>query len=184
MIEFFSAPMIIIYAILFGVTMKLADCFNEHGFKWFKGDAIIFGILFGIFGGLLIMSNSFLTNLFLALLMINLLRFRIDYFNHGIAGTLMFLSFFLVMDNFHWPYFLYFFLSFGIFGVTMDVILPKIKSFKRTKKVFEFRFFYFLFSFLFSVYTGVWIVFFSISIFQISYNLTSSYAKKSKNYKR
>ena len=41
----FSIPMILLFALLYGVTMKIADLLNEHGFKWFKGSAIIFGLL-------------------------------------------------------------------------------------------------------------------------------------------
>ncbi len=180
----FSLPLVLLYSILFGSFMKLADCFNEHGFKWFKGDAVFFGTLFGIFGGLLILSNNHLTNLYLALLLVNVLRFRVDRFNHGIAAIIMFLSFLLVMNNFNWTYFLYFFLTFSIFGVLMDVLFPRIRVNKKIKKIFEFRWFYFLFSLAFSIYTKEWIVFLSITLFQISYNITSLYAKKSKNYKR
>ncbi|PIN76224.1 hypothetical protein COV18_00290 [Candidatus Woesearchaeota archaeon CG10_big_fil_rev_8_21_14_0_10_37_12] len=183
MIEYFTSfPAILLYSILFGVTMKLADCFNEHGFKWFKGDAILFGVLFGLFGGLLIYSNQFLTNLYLALLLVNVLRFRIDYFNHGIAGTIMFLSFLLVMNNFVWTHFLYFFLTFAIFGLMLNVILPKIKSEGFIKKIFELRFFYFLFTLLFSIYTQEWLVFISMTLFQTSYDLTVYFSKKSKAY--
>lgn len=180
----FSLPLILLFSILFGVTMKLADCFNEHGFRWFKGDAIFFGILFGLFGGLLILSNFYLTNLFFALLLVNILRFRVDAFNHGIAAIIMFFSFLLVMNNFNWSYFLYFFLTFAIFGILFNYVLPlsKIKGFWGT--IFELRFFYFLITLLFSIYTTQWIVFLSMALFQIGYNLTFYYARKSRKYKK
>lgn len=180
----FSLPFLLLYSILFGATMKLADCFNEHGFKWFKGDAILFGILFGLFGGLLIYGNLFLTNLYLALLLVNVLRFRVDAFNHGIAAIIMFFSFLLVMNNFNWPYFLYFFLTFAIFGILFNYALPlsKIKGFWGT--IFELRFFYFLITFLFSIYTKQWIVFISMVLFQISYNMVFYYARKNKRYRK
>jgi hypothetical protein len=111
------------------------------------------------------------------------LRFRIDHFNHGIAGTIMFLSFLLVMDNFVWAQFLYFFLTFAIFGLMLNVFLPMIKINKIIKTMFELRFFYFLFTLLFSIYTQEWIVFISMAIFQTSYDLTVYFSKKSKVYR-
>ena len=50
MIDLFSLPIILIFAALYGITMKIADLLDEHGLKWFKGSAIIFGILWGLFG--------------------------------------------------------------------------------------------------------------------------------------
>lgn len=45
MIDLFSIPMIVLYAVLYGLTMKVADLSDEHGLKWFEGSAIIFGFL-------------------------------------------------------------------------------------------------------------------------------------------
>ena len=180
--ELFSIPAILVYSILFGSMMKLADCFNEHGFKWFKFDAIVFGILFGIFGGLLTLSDPALTNLYLALLLVNILRFRVDKLNHGIAANIIFLSFLFVANNFNWTHFLYLFVPFAFFGLLMDVIIPKTSSLHFLEKIFETRFYYFIVTFLFSFYTDNWLVFVSMTLFQLSYNLTSKYAKRSKHY--
>jgi len=166
--------------------MKIADCFNEHKLDLFKGklDNLIFGILFGIFGGLLILSNPYLTNLWLALLLVNVLRFRIDYFNHGIAGTIMFLCFFWAMGNFNWNYFLFFFVPFAFFGVIMDVVIPSCKKPNKViKNILETRFFYFLVAFIFSAYYNQWIVFFSMAIFQLSYNITKHHVERNPRYK-
>jgi len=162
--------------------MKMADCFNEHGFKWFSGDGIFFGIFFGIFGGLLILSTPEMTNLYLALLFVNILRFRVDRFNHGIAANIMLFAFLLSLNNLFFPHFLYFFLTFGLFGIFMDVIMPKIKMNKSIQNLFEMRTFYFIFTLLFSIYTNIWMVFVSMSLFQLSYNMTSKIVKKSPNY--
>ena len=114
----FSVPILLIYSVLFGVSMKMADLFNEHGFKWFNGDGVLFGILFGVFGGLLITSDPSLTNLWLALLLVNILRFRVDSLNHGIAAIFMFIGFLIAREHFEWISFLYFFLIFSTFGAT------------------------------------------------------------------
>tara|TARA_B100000683_G_scaffold268066_1_gene302694 strand:- start:229 stop:783 length:555 start_codon:yes stop_codon:yes gene_type:complete len=182
MFELFSIPMLLIYSALFGMNMKMADCFNEHGFKWFRGDSILFGMIFGLFGGLVIASRPELTNLYLSLLLVNVLRFRVDRLNHGIAANIMFFGFLLSINNFMWQYFLYFFITFAIFGLIMDVISPKVTLNKFWKYLLEIRIFYFVFTFLFSIYTNIWLVFISMAIFQLSYNLTSKLAQKSPNY--
>ena len=45
MIDLFSPFFVVIYAILFGITMKIADLLDEHGLKSFKGADILFGFL-------------------------------------------------------------------------------------------------------------------------------------------
>ena len=95
MINLFSVPLILLYSILFGIFMKIADFHNEHRLKLFKGGAIFFGVFFGIFGSLIILSNNVLANAILALIIASLARGLIDYPNHGIAGTIMLITFFL-----------------------------------------------------------------------------------------
>ncbi len=52
--DLFSLLLVLIFASLYGVTMKVADLLNEHGLKLFRGSAILFGILWGFFGALLV----------------------------------------------------------------------------------------------------------------------------------
>jgi len=148
----FSMPMLLLYSVLFGVTMKVADLFNEHGLAWLKGSDVFFGILFGLFGGILIMSTDSLTNLWLALLLANIFRFRVDSLNHGIAAVLMFISFLVVKENLEWVSFLYFFITFSFFGLLMDTNLIPHK-FKIVENFLEFRTHYFIFTFLFSLFS-------------------------------
>ncbi len=78
----FSNPMILLYALLFAITMKVADLFDEHGLKWFKGSTILFGFLWGGFGALLVLSNNTIANIMLAMSLAFLVRNRLDYLNH------------------------------------------------------------------------------------------------------
>ena len=89
----FSIPMIILYALLYGITMKIADLFNEHGLKWFKGSKILFGLLWGAFGALLILSNNTIANIMLAMNLAFIIRNRLDYINHQIAASIIIISF-------------------------------------------------------------------------------------------
>lgn len=121
MINLFSIPFILLYAVLFGATMKIADLLDEHGLKWFKGSTILFGILWGGFGALLILSNNLMANLFMALLLQWILRYRIDYLNHGIGTAIMIIAF-IALPNFavDWLLFLGIFVIFSVFGLLDD----------------------------------------------------------------
>ena len=89
----FSLPIILFCAVLYGITMKLADLLNEHNLKWFKGSALIFGILWGAFGALLIFSNNAIANIILAMNIAFIVRNRLDYLNHQAAATIIIISF-------------------------------------------------------------------------------------------
>jgi hypothetical protein len=96
----FSLPLIVLYAILFGSTMKIADLLGEHGLKWVKGSTLLLGIIFGSFGAMLILSSNILANFFIAMLIHWTLRYRIDSLEHGFAGAIMFSTFVLNLSSF------------------------------------------------------------------------------------
>ena len=96
----FSVPMLLVYSVLFGLTMKIADLLDEHGLKLFKGSALLFGILWGGFGAMMILGNNILANFFLALLIHWILRYRIDHLNHGVAASIMLIVFLYNLPNF------------------------------------------------------------------------------------
>lgn len=120
----FSFPMLLIYAILFGSTMKIADLLDEHDLKLFKGSALLFGALWGIFGSLLILGNNLLANFFLAILIHWILRYRIDYLNHGIAASIMLVAFLYNLPNFavDWLLFSIIFITYVIHGLINDAV--------------------------------------------------------------
>ena len=91
--NFFSFPMMILYAGLYGVTMKTADLLNEHKLKWFKGSNILFGFLEGFFAVLLIIGNIQVANLVLAQVIAFIVRGRVDYRNHMLAAAIIIVSF-------------------------------------------------------------------------------------------
>ena len=134
----------------------------------------------GGFGALLILSNAIIANIYLALILAFVLRYRIDYLNHGIAVTIMFLTFFAtrIID---WNVLLLFFIIFAVFGLLTD-------SFESKKKPRNFllRFFrgfvdlraqYYLLPFLYSLITGIWLVFFVVGLNMLFYELTLRYAR-------
>ena len=113
---------VLVESILFGVTMKIADLLDEHGLEWFTGSAILFGLLWGSFGSLLMLGNDYLA-IFLAVLLIHwILRYRIDYLNHGIAASIMLITLLYIFPSiaFDWFFFLFIFLSFSVHGLLND----------------------------------------------------------------
>lgn len=175
----FSIPMILIYALLFGVTMKLADLLNEHGLKWFKGSAILFGFLWGLFGSLMILGNPILAIFLVALVIHWTLRYRLDYFNHGLAASMMLITFFYIFpSSFNWEFFTITFLGFSIHGLINDAI--DRGQFKGvTTKYFESNIHWIWIPLLLSLIDSkYWIVFFVSTIFIISYEFIKYFFKK------
>lgn len=175
MIDLFSLPMIILYAVLFGITMKIADLLDEHGLKWFKGSPIIFGFLWGIFGALLILSNPIIANIYLALILAFILRRRIDYLNHVIAAIIMILTFFAT-QIINWNVLIYFFIVFALFGLATDYFenkkYPRNFFLKFLRKFVDLRAQYYLFPLLYSIYTGFWLVFVVVGVNMLIYEIT------------
>lgn len=127
----------IAYSALFGITIKVADLLDEHGLKWFKGDRIIFGFLWGIFGSLLMLnSDPVIASAFLAMILGCLVRNRLDYLNHQIGAALMYLTGFgLISVNF--TTLVIFFILFVALGSIKDYTDDVLHIKKGIIKVFE-----------------------------------------------
>ena len=179
MLEIFSYSLILLYGILFGITMKIADLLDEHGLKWFKGSTILFGFLWGGFGILLILSNQVIANIYLAIVLAFVLRYRIDYLNHGIAATMMVLSFFAI-QIIDWTVFIIFFSVFAIFGLIRDA-LKEEKSKRHSpnffRKLLNLRSQYYVLPLFYSIVTGFWLVFWVVGLNMLAYELTLRYWK-------
>lgn len=171
--DYFSLPFAILYAILFGITMKWADLLDEHGVKWFKGSKILFGVLWGFFGVLLILFRNDVANVMFARVLSYLPRVSLDHVNHGIAGAMIIIAFAWKAD--FSPYlFLTFFLLFLIFGFIRNYYAKKIK------KGFLFwlndpAYYYIIFTLIYSIWVADYTVFLIFSVQQISYNFTKYY---------
>ena len=113
---------ILLLSAFFGFTVKMADLLNEHGLKLFKGSAFLFGMLWGLTGAFFILSNNILSSFFLAILLHWILRYRIDYINHGIAASIILITFFYNLPNFmmNWTVFLTIFVTYSFFGLLND----------------------------------------------------------------
>lgn len=173
---------ILIYATLYGITMKIADLLDEHGLKWFKGSDILFGFLWGIFGILLIIGNDIIANIVLAMNLAFIIRNRLDYLNHQIGSSIIIISF-LLFAKFNFNLFLIFYLIFLIFGSLKDYIDDiLVRKNKKKKDLFyhlnESMLYYPIPTFIYSLITKEWIVFYAFLLYTIAYNLTKNYYHK------
>ncbi|MFH1661803.1 MAG: hypothetical protein ABIA02_01785 [Candidatus Falkowbacteria bacterium] len=174
----FSIPMIILYSILFAITMKLADLMDEHKLKWFKGDAILFGFLWGAFGALLVLSNNTIANIMLAMNLAFIIRNRLDYINHQIAASIIIISF-LFSSIFNPTLFLVFYAIFLIFGSSKDYIDDILKK-KKGALIFlnEAMLYYPIPALIYCLLYGNWIVFWAFLVYTIAYDITKFIYKK------
>jgi len=177
----FSVPLIIIYALLYGTTMKVADLLNEHGLRWFKGSAVTFGVLWGIFGALLVLSNNITANLILAMNLAYIIRNRLDYLNHQIAASIIIIIF-LFSSIFEPFLFMVFYLIFLMFGSLRDYIGDKIKKKSKLQLIYDsIRWYYPVPTFIYCIIYGNWIVFWTFFVFNSAYDITK-YIYKRKGY--
>ncbi|MFA4873353.1 MAG: hypothetical protein WC659_05455 [Patescibacteria group bacterium] len=160
---------IIIIASLYGATMKLADLCDEHGLWLFRGDAILFGILWGIFGSLLVLVDEFIANIMLAMNLAFIVRGRLDYFNHQLASSLIILTF-LFSSPLHPFLFGAFYVIFVIFGSTKDFLDDVLKKSGPLATFFEIMPYYPIPTFIYSIISGYWIVFIAFLTYTVSYN--------------
>jgi len=155
----FSNLLIILSAFLFGITMKIADLFDEHGLKDFKGCNILFDVLWGIFAGILIFSNNIIANIILAMNLAFLVRNRLEYLNHQIATSIVIISF-LFNSIFNPILFFTFYIIFVIFGSLRDYIGDKIKEKTKLQSIYDNVMWYYpIPTLIYCIINGNWIVF-------------------------
>jgi len=174
----FSIPMIIIYALFFGITMKIADLLDEHGLKWFKGSAILFGFLWGGLGTLLVLSNNLIANLMLAMTLAFIIRNRLDYINHQIAASIIIISF-LLSSILEPILFISFYAIFLVFGSLRDYVGDKIKKKSKLQSFYDnIMWYYPIPTFIYCLLYGNWIIFWAFLVYTIGFDLTKHIYKK------
>ncbi|MDP1709896.1 MAG: hypothetical protein Q8L21_03350 [Candidatus Komeilibacteria bacterium] len=177
MLENNSILIIILSAILYGITMKIADLLNEHGLKWFKGSAVFFGVLWGIFGGLLVFSGNNIANLILAMNIAFIIRNRLDFLNHQIASTIIIISF-LFFSSFNPVLFTVFYIIFLVFGSLKDYVGDILKNKSVLATFNEAMLYYPIPTFVCCLIYGNWIIFWVFLLYTVSYDYIKYLAKK------
>ena len=95
--EFLAIPIVIyINAFLTGIFTKFADIANDDGFEVGKGINIFMGVLWGVFGSLVVFGSAYVAAFYLGILLSWIFRFKLDNYSHGIGGTIVLLAIFFV----------------------------------------------------------------------------------------
>ena len=125
---------VFLLSMLFGVTQKIADAANEHNVDVSPFYKIVWGILFGITGSLLSINNYCFSIYFCSLVIYWLIKNKLDYINHQIAGSIMFFSliFFSRIEN----YYIETLMIISIF-FALDFLTKKIKKSNKKNQIFN-----------------------------------------------
>ena len=160
---------LLLIAAVYGAAMKAADLFDEHKKHWFKGDALLFGLIYGIAGALLVVSGNSLANVVLAMVLACFVRMRIDYRNHTIAATMIILAF-CYTSQFNAALFSTFFIIFTTFGGLRDYLGDVRKKKDWLYKINEPMLYYIIPTAIYGVITGNWIIFAVFTTYVIFYD--------------
>ncbi len=95
--NFLILPIVVITnAFLTGLFTKLADVVNDDGLKVSPVINIFLGILWGIFGSLVVLGNPFVAAFYFGILLSWIHRYKLDNYSHGIGGSLILAAIFFV----------------------------------------------------------------------------------------
>jgi len=161
---------LVLIACLYGVTMKVADLLDEHGLHLFAGADLLFGVLWGICGGLLVLADPVVANVLLAQMVAYIVRRRLDYVNHAIGAAIMIVTF-LASTAFA-P------VLFGVFGVTF-LLFGALRDYignVRTKRdwlymINEPAWYYVIPPAIYGLVTGEWLLLVLLATYRVSYNI-------------
>ena len=171
LINLFSLPALLLFAVAYGITMKVADLLDEHGLRWFKGSAIIFGILWGIFGALLVLGDNTVANIILAMNVAFIVRNRLDFLNHKIAASIIIIVF-LFTTPFSSVIFAIFYILFLFFGSLKDYMDDTVKKKGKLWLLTEIMLYYPVSTFIYCLLYGSWLIFWVFLLYTIAYDLT------------
>ena len=95
--NFIALPLIVVInAFLTGLFTKLSDVVNDDGLKVPTSVNILFGILWGVFGSLVVLGNPYVAAFYFGILLSWIHRFKLDNYSHGFGGSLILASIFFI----------------------------------------------------------------------------------------
>jgi hypothetical protein len=154
---------------VFGISMKIADLLDEHGMRLFPCARIAFGLLWGAFGALLVLSDVFVANAILAMVLAFLIRLRLDYRNHALAAVIIIVVF-ITRSSFLMGEFCLLWTCFSLFGMAKDYLGDVRKTQDLVYWFMEIAPYNLITSFIYSFTTGRWLVFIAILCATLSYD--------------
>lgn len=173
-------PILIIFAFLYGVSMKIADLLNEHGLKWFKFSDIIFGLLWGTFGAIIIYYSDPITgSLVLAMNLAFLVRGRLDFINHQLATFIVIFTAIFV-GQIEFSTLVLFTMIFWFFGWLKDQMDVKLKRFANhwLGRANESMLYYPIPTLILGIISSHFTPFIIFTMYTVAYNATKLIAAK------
>lgn len=173
-----SLVLVVLCAMAFGITMKIADLQNEHGLKLFEGANLLFGVLWGAFGIILLLSGNDVANMILAMNVAFIMRNSLDYLNHQVAATMIIIAF-LFTSQFSAVVFVSFFCVFLAFGLAKDHVKYVMKKTEGALAGLNDAMLYYpIPTLVYSFLTGQWTAFAVFFCYTVAYDLTKYAARK------
>ncbi|MCK5601682.1 hypothetical protein KAR91_07435 [Candidatus Pacearchaeota archaeon] len=156
-----SLPIIILLnAFITGILTKTADLFLEHGYKSSNTTKILLGVGWGVFASLVVIGSPLVAAFYFAILLSWIIRYKLDYYNHGIGGAIILITIFYtqpegMLVNLIFLPTLFLFTFFGI--LSREGNLKKKLSWFHKYNIYSFIYI----GALAYIYPEVWIVFFA-----------------------
>lgn len=148
---------VVLLSAVLGATMKIADLLDEHGYKWFKYADVVFGLLWGIAGAYMIFLNPILATIWISVLFCFIVRYRLDYLNHGIAAAIWFVAMLYINYNLrdNLTPFIYFASLFTITGLIHDHFQYRNSNVTGFIKFLfvDFKLYWYLIALIYSLYS-------------------------------
>jgi len=165
-----NLPVVILFnALVTGILTKSSDLFVEHGYKTSNTIKILLGFGWGLFGSLVVIGNPLIGAFYFAILLSWIIRYKLDFYNHGVGGALILITLFFVQPS----------------GTLVNLILfPTLFLFTffgvlsreyKMKRKFSWFHKYNIYSFIYIgilayMYSEVWIVFFASFVNVLGYH--------------
>ncbi len=163
----FPVPVVLIFSILFGITFVLSQSLNKKGNQWFETSSLLFGILWGAFGSLLILSNNTVGNIVAALALAFLIRGFAAYTNNALAIAIICATTFFIPVA---PALLFTFLFvFIVFGLLEDWLTKNYQAEEFVTKFSQSGWYFAVGPLLYCLFNGEWSVFLVFAAFTLSY---------------
>lgn len=126
---------------------------------------------------MLVLSDVYVANVLLAMVLAFIFRMRIDYRNHAIAVILIIISF-LMYSRFEPLTFFIFLANFIVFGSLKDFLDDYKKRRDWLQKVMESGWYYVVPTLVYAIYTNKWLVFYVFTTYIVFYDIIKYWKEK------
>lgn len=126
-----------VLAFIFGFGSDFADLLDEHGLKWFRGSAVVIGLIWAFAGVGMIALYIPMLSYVVGLVLFWLVRNKLDYLNHQMsAAILLVFAFWQAQQGA-----LNFWLSLGCFALLflLSIVAKRMKKIFGNLPIFQYK---------------------------------------------